>query len=289
LKAGLVLVHVVEPQRYRELRDYEEALAQAQTVGLALLEHWQTRASHRRIPTVQRLEQRRDIAEAIFNTALDQDCDLIVMGTHGRTGLPRLLLGSVAERVTRLGPLPVLLVRGGDGGASRFKRILVATDGSEYSQEALRYADGLAGQLEARLSLLYVVPDVTRMAVGTGRTWMYTSAKQLQAQLQEEQQRLREQGEFILEEAQKYCTHCNNVEPLLREAPHHQISLRIREVADEQRADLIVLGTHGHSGWKKFFLGSVARDVAHLARQPVLLVRKPSSTPDEVYLPAPGE
>jgi nucleotide-binding universal stress UspA family protein len=289
LGAEVVLVHVVEPHRYQELRDYDQALAQARTVGMALLQQWQSEARRQHIPAIMQLEQRREVAEAIFDTALARGCDLIVLGTHGRTGLPRLLLGSVTEQVARLGPLPVLLVRGGDGEQpSKLKHILLATDGSDYSQEALRHADRLAGQLDARLSLLHVVPDLTQMVAGVWRPWMYTNFAQLQSHLEQEQQHLREQGETILKEAMLQCTHCSKKEPILREAQHHLISQRIREVAEELKVDLIVMGTHGHSGWKQFFLGSVARDVAHLAQQPVLLVRKPRVGPDQVQLPAPG-
>ncbi|GEM85428.1 universal stress protein [Meiothermus granaticius NBRC 107808] len=290
LKAEVVLLQVLEPHRFQELRDHTEALAQARTVGQALLEHWHKEARRRHIPTVQRLEEQRDIAQAILQTALEQRCDLVILGTHGRTGLPRVLLGSVAERVARLSPLPVLLVRGeGPEKAPEFKRILVALDGSEFSQEALRHADALAGKIGARLSLVHVVPDITQMLAGSGRAWMYANRGALQAQLEAEQKRLREQGQFILKEAQQQCTHCDKLHPILQEAHRYHISERICRVAEAERADLIVLGTHGLSGWRQFFLGSVANEVAHRAKQPVLLVRKPQNEPDEAHLPAPGK
>ena len=289
LKAELVLVHVVEPQRFQELSDYDEAVAQARTVGQSLLEHWQRQAKRHQVPATTHLEQHRDTAAVIFQCALRERCDLMVLGTHGRTGLPRLLLGSVAERVARLGPLPVLLVRGGNGSKlPRFKKPLVALDGSEYGQEALQHAAALARQLSAKLLLLHVVPDVTQMTVGSGRAWMYADKNTIMVQLHEEQARLREQGQFILGEAQKACPDLN-VQTILGKAQHHLIGEVIGQTAKSEKADLIVMGTHGHTGWRQFFLGSVARDVAHLAEQPVLLVRKPSDEPEELHLPAPGE
>lgn len=218
-------------------------------------------------------------------------CDLVVMGTHGRTGLPRVLLGSVAERMARLAPVPLLLVRGDDTKPTLFKRILVAIDGSSYSDLALQHADALAGALKARLSVVYVVPDLTQLYVSAGRAWMFTDQAQLQAQLAQEQARLREQGEFILREAIQRCVHCKRAHAVLREAGRHLIGERIREVAEEEKAELIVMGTHGRTGLRKFLLGSVAEDVAQQARQPILLVRNPAALthPDETHLPPPGE
>ncbi|MCS7069384.1 MAG: universal stress protein [Meiothermus sp.] len=296
LGASVVLAHVIEPQRYRELRDVQEALERARTVGRALLEQWERKASRAQVACTTQLtstepESRPGVAEALVDVGVAHGCDLVVMGTHGRTGLPRVLLGSVAERMARLAPVPLLLVRGDDTKPTLFRRILVAIDGSSYSELALQHADALAGALKARLSLVYVVPDLTQLYVSAGRAWMFTDPAQLQAQLAQEQARLREQGEFILQEAARNCKHCQPVHTVLREAGRHLIGERIREVAEEEKAELIVMGTHGRTGLRKFLLGSVAEDVAQQARQPILLVRNPAALthPDETHLPPPGE
>lgn len=296
LEASVVLVHVIEPQRYRELRDMQEALERARTVGRALLEQWERKASRAQVACTTQLtstepESRPGVAEALVDAGVAHGCDLVVMGTHGRTGLPRVLLGSVAERMARLAPVPLLLTRGDDAKPTLFKRILVAIDGSSYSELALKHADALAGALKARLSVVYVVPDLTQLYVSAGRAWMFADQAQLQAQLAQEQARLREQGEFILQEAIQQCEHCKQARAVLREAGRHLIGERIREVAEEEKAELIVMGTHGRTGLRKFLLGSVAEDVAQQARQPILLVRNPAALthPDETHLPPPGE
>lgn len=296
LGAAVVLVHVIEPQRYRELRDYQEALERARTVGRALLEQWERKAQHQKVPCSTQLtstepESRPGVAEALVDAGVAHGCDLVVMGTHGRTGLPRVLLGSVAERMTRLAPTPLLLVRGDDTKPTLFKHILVAIDGSAYSELALQHADALAGALKAKLSVVYVVPDLTQLYLNAGRAWMFTDQQQLHAQLAGEQQRLREQGEFVLREAIKRCEHCKQAHAVLREAGRHLIGERIREVAEQEKAELIVMGTHGRTGLRKFLLGSVAEDVAQQGRQPILLVRNPAAltAPDERHLPPPGE
>lgn len=293
--ASVVFVHVIEPQRYRELGDYE-ALERARTVGKALLAQWERKASRAKVPCDVQLtstepESRPGVAEALVDAGVAHGCDLVVMGTHGRTGLPRVLLGSVAERMARLAPTPLLLVRGHGSKPTLFKHILVATDGSTFSDLALQHADALAGALGARLSVVYVVPDLTQLYMRAGRAWMFADQAQLQAQLAQEQARLREQGEYILKDAARRCKQAKQVHTVLREAGRHLIGERIREVADEVKADLIVMGTHGHTGLRKFLLGSVAEDVAQQARQPILLVRNPAALthPDETHLPPPGE
>ncbi|GIW26076.1 universal stress protein [Meiothermus sp.] len=293
LLATVVLAHVIEPQRYRDLHDYQEALERARTVGRALLEQWERKAQRQKVSCLTQLtstepESRPGVAEALVDVGVAHGCDLVVMGTHGRSGLPRLLLGSVAERLARMAPIPVLLVRG-ETKTTLFKRILVAIDGSACSELALQHANALAESLRAKLILLHVVPDLTQLYISIGRAWMFADPAQLQAQLAQEQARLREQGAFILREALKHCSN-KRARTVLREAGRHLIGEYIREVAEEEKTDLIVLGTHGHTGLRKFLLGSVAEDVAHQARQPILLVRNPAlAHPDETHLPSPGE
>jgi len=296
LGASVTLVHVIEPQRYRDLLDYQEALERARTSGRALLEQWNRNANLDKIPcTIQLIsthpEGRPGVAEALVDAGVAGGCDLVVMGTHGRTGLPRLLMGSVAERMTRLAPTPLLLVRGTDQKPRLFQHILVAIDGSAYSELALQHADQLAGVLEARLTVVHVVADLAQLYQRAGRAWMFTDQQQLHAQLSGEQQRLREQGELTLQNAIRRCRHSQQVQGVLREAGQHLIGERIRELASEEEAELIVMGTQGRTGLRKFLLGSVAEDVAQHGRQPILLVRNPATLtpPDEQHLPPPGE
>jgi len=296
LAASAVFVHVVEPHRYRDLRDYQEALERARTVGKALLAQWERKASRARVSCETHLtctepESRPGVAEALADAGVAHGCDLVVMGTHGRTGLPRLLLGSVAERMARLSQTPLLLVRGGDAETTLFKRILAAVDGSAFSELALQHADALAGALKARLAVVHVVPDLTQLYLSAGRAWVFADQTQLQAQLAQEQARLREQGEYVLKEALRGCKQAPQVHTVLREGGRHLIGERICQAAEEEKADLIVMGTHGHTGLRKFLLGSVAQDVVQHARQPVLLVRNPAARtpPDEPHLPPPGE
>jgi len=116
----------------------------------------------------ERIVQQGMAADCILAFAEDQKADLIVMGTHGRRGFDRLMLGSVTERVIRKAPCPVLAVNnpshdfiGSDPqpGPVQLNRILFCTDFSENSQRALEHATSLATEYNAELTLLHVLED----------------------------------------------------------------------------------------------------------------------------------
>lgn len=92
--------------------------------------------------------------EGILYTASSLDAGLIVLGTHGRSGLNRLLMGSVAEKVVRQSPVPVLTVR--DHTTPPFRRLLCPVNHTPVAMEALRHAVDLAARSEAELTLLRV-------------------------------------------------------------------------------------------------------------------------------------
>lgn len=99
--------------------------------------------------------------ETLEETIKRARIDFIVMGTHGRTGFERLLLGSVAEEVFRQAPCPVLTVGphvpAEIPGENEFSRVIYATDFSIESSEALPYATSFAQEYQARLTLLHVI------------------------------------------------------------------------------------------------------------------------------------
>jgi nucleotide-binding universal stress UspA family protein len=100
--------------------------------------------------------------DGILQVARDISADLIAMGTHGRSGFNRLMLGSVAERVLRASEVPVLTVppsAAGPTGSPEFKRILVPVNNSEAARSALEYAARLARCFSSELTLLHVRED----------------------------------------------------------------------------------------------------------------------------------
>ncbi len=237
-------------------------------------------------------------ADAIISLAEERPCDLIVMGTHGRTGLGRVLVGSVAEGVLRKAPCPVLTVKrpvagqvtaaapsaesrpsctvptppGGappracgtpspvrEGRAmTGIKTILHPTDFSEHAGRAFRLACSLARDHGARLILLHVQP--TLAVVGGVDGPVAIPVPEDQSALLERLNNLRPGDDAFA------------VEHSLRVGDAAEEIVRL---AEEAGCDLIVMGTHGRTGLRRLLMGSVAEDVLRAAPCPVLTVKHP--------------
>jgi nucleotide-binding universal stress UspA family protein len=207
-----------------------------------------------------------DPARAIQALAGSLPAHLLVMGTHGWSGLEHLLLGSVAERVLRTAPCPVLTVREDPTelrNFSLFRRILCAVDLTKASERTLDMAFSLAEETLARVTLLHVVegllgesgPELYRPVPETGR---------LRRQLVDEAM---EQLQRVGQRAQGFCD--------LRERVETGSAWRqILGVAEETYADLIVMGAHAHGAVGRMFFGSTANQVVRHATCPVLTVRE---------------
>lgn len=206
---------------------------------------------------------RRGIAAAptILTYADENDIDVIVMGSHGRRGLRRFFLGSVAEEVVRAGEWPVLIVHRTEEGAApaEYRRILAPVDFSERTTFALDHAVALAEKFGAGLRLLHVVEVATYpdFYIPVSLTAVDVS-------------RVREQAQTRLVEM---------AEPLRARIPVEievRIGRTIGEILDaaaEGSSDLIVMPSHGYSGLERALLGSVTEGVLRRAGCPVLTLK----------------
>ena len=198
-------------------------------------------------------------SQQIGQAASELGVDLIVISTHGYTGLNYVLLGGTAERVIRHAPCPVLVVRRQDGRAPEPKKILVPVDLSPASLDGLRYALGLARAFGARLTALYVIDSRGPMVklevdVAAHRRKLHDDVKLRLGELHLE----------VDEPAGAFDT-------LFREGrSYHEI------VAMAQRGDfdLIIMASIGRSGLVDVLLGSIAERVVRHAPCPVLVVRE---------------
>jgi nucleotide-binding universal stress UspA family protein len=198
----------------------------------------------------------------ILQTAEEVGADLIVMGTYGRTGLSRLLAGSVAMAVLEKARCSVLALRAGEG-RHRFGEIRVIlhpTDFSKASNAAVDVAHSLARDLGARLIVLHVIPLLIDLE---GRPTTEINLRDYQRSLDVLRQRL--EGPDLKEPVETRLDRGTDVEEILR-------------VAGEVGCDLIVMGTHGHTGLARILMGNVAESVLSQAECPVLVVK---ASPEE--------
>lgn len=218
------------------------------------------------------VEDAASASEAICDAAKELGSKLIVMGTHGRTALEHAVLGSTATSVVRHAPCDVLTVRPPLPGTepldiklrnwvfthsrNAIGRILCPTDFSEGSERALKRAAGLALTLDAELVLLHVV------------TYPFWAARE---ELSLAAERLRAQAKTTMEETrERVATAGGRVTSLVTEG---QVGPAVVAKADEIEADLIVMGTHGRTGLKRWAIGSVAERVVRASRVPTWTVR----------------
>ncbi|MCE7966299.1 MAG: universal stress protein [Nitrospira sp. NTP2] len=187
--------------------------------------------------------------DAILQTADEIRAGLIVMGTHGRSGLDRLKLGSVADAVLRRAHCPVFTIRAAAGGHPavhplrlNLGRILVATDFSPSSEAALRHATELARLLPAEVLLLHVAADSTETRIEEKFRRALSASRS---------------GDVV------------GGQLLLQGDPAESILAH----ATRTKTRLIVMGTQGRRGMERLLLGSVAEAVIRGAHCPVLVVR----------------
>ncbi len=211
------------------------------------------------------IDVRRDVAAApaIMEYAEDEGVDLIVMGTHGRRGVRRLLLGSVAQEVVRRADRPVLTVRkDGHNGLPAMERLLVPIDFSTYSRDALRHAIELARLYDARLDLLHVVEETLHPAFYVGGVQsIYDVQPDIDAT---SKQRMREMLDDL--------TGADSVHAELH-VETGRAARKIVRFAERSRSNLLVMSTHGLTGLEHFMMGSVAEKVVRHVAAPVLTVK----------------
>jgi nucleotide-binding universal stress UspA family protein len=255
--ANLYAIYVVEPTNY--------ALPPEAWVGMQTTVEQEKRSLREELerdfpglkPRI--LEGEGNVWTALATAVEKYDIDLIVLGTRGRTGVGKLLLGSRAEEILRRAPCPVLTV-GPDvpnesGLRSRIASIVFATEFGPGSLRASRIAVSLAQEYQSKLTLLSVLSD--RDSHRTGPREEFGEARE---------QQLRE---LVPEEANLWC------------APHFVVepgnpAEKILEVADRAKAGLIVLGAHAQEGaagaFTHFPMATIHKVVAH-ANCPVLTIR----------------
>jgi nucleotide-binding universal stress UspA family protein len=209
-------------------------------------------------------------ADKILDYSAEIEVDLIIMATHGRSGITRWWMGSVAEKVISEATAPVLLVQSkrrrataaADKPASIHK-ILAPLDGSDVGESALPYAEALAASSKATVNVVQVVspPGTVEANLLGGPDWRkFVNA-------------MRDAGENYLKSiAERFKSKDVKV---TYEVLTGDPADKIIEYAADKGVGLIAMSTHGRTGLTRWVLGSVADKVLHGSRIPVLMVRSP--------------
>lgn len=209
------------------------------------------------------------VAEQIVDYADKENIGLIVMTTHGRSGISRWLLGNVAAKVVRATKRPVALIRAKDilpeaCAERKFNKVLVPLDGSKASEVVIPHVSELASKLKTEVVLFQVVAPSYFVYAIPGEAV-------LQPHSPEDLQNMIEHSKFYLDKvsAEFRDKGIETTSEVGIGGPAEEI---IR-VADEMQVDMVIMSTHGHSSISLWAFGSNADKVLHAGNTPVLLVR----------------
>lgn len=281
-KARVRLLHIVDSVYYTSDFDrpeiyFDQLLPAMMRSGTSLLKTAGEVMARHDVACETRLVESSGVrvADAVLEDAGRWGADLIVMGTHGRRGFDRLMMGSDAESVVRRCALPVLLVKAPppsvaskapvkkDGGRSLYQRILLAVDGSDTSRRALGYAIELAKSRHASLQAIYVVEYPSTL---------YSS---IYFETEPFHEAMMADGHYVLGKAQ-FSMDQAGIEGETQLIDPGMLSGGVAEeidkAAQEIDADVVIMGTHGRRGFRRLMMGSVAESFARQSHSPVILV-----------------
>ncbi len=261
--AKVVAQHIVEVSRY-PYADYVASTGDYAEFSRALREGGQQRLqaflkTHGHDAIQPELVVHDGAApDCILSYAEKHNADLIVMGTHGRRGYDRVVLGSVTNRVMRRASCPVLAIcksqqesstEGHEHHAHHLRRILFCTDFSDNSELALRYALSATDEYDAELTLLHVLEDIRNPS--KAQAAVATATEQLDKLIPPE-----------IRKALKIKTEVRLGKPYQQ----------IIELAQETQIDTIVMGVRGRGAVDLAVFGSTTYRVLQLGPCPVLAV-----------------
>jgi len=257
--ARVTALHVLVPSVYTYMTPEMAASLLDAEADVAKTEMSRVEASLMGLPSEALIERSNGVWPVLSKRLEEGDIDLIVMGTHGRTGLNKAVFGSSAEEVFRRTSVPVLTVgpavRNGGHNGGRFKCVLFATDFNEVSNMAAAFATSLAQENQSRLVLLHVLPAPKP---GKSNKSEFSVAEALHRV-----------ENLLPPDAELWC----RPEPMVE---HGAPGAQILAVADRCGADLIVLGVRGMdtlTGIATRMERATAYEVVAHAHCPVLTVR----------------
>ena len=217
---------------------------------------------------VKRTVDKGRAAEVIIDTGAADTGMLIAMATHGRSGVNRWLLGSIAEKVLRSTANPLLLIRATENakseGETSLRSIIVALDGSELAESVLPFVAGIAKHLDLAVILLRTY-NISYSLYGFGHGYFAVDIQQFMTEVRDEARNYLEKKAGEIKKLGVEKVSCVTKEGLSAD----EIIRTGRETPDS----LIAMCSHGRSGVKRWALGSVTETVVRHSDRPVVVVR----------------
>jgi nucleotide-binding universal stress UspA family protein len=237
----------------------------------ALLQHTKTfvdRHAKSGVRVEVALRESPNVHQEILAQAEALPADLIVLGTHGRSGFEHLLLGSIAEKILRKATCPVLVVprrveSGSPEQVVHVRQILCPVDFSTGSLEAVTFALSLAEEADAHVTLLHVQEMPPELASHPAFGEIDVDSIRAEARAAA----LRRLRGLVPESVKTFCT-------VDTEVSDGRASRAILRLAAERKSDLIVMGVQGRGAVDRALFGSNTHEVIRAATCPVLTIRE---------------
>jgi nucleotide-binding universal stress UspA family protein len=265
-KTTISLLHVVvlfqdDIDEEERLQQYEELTKTREENVKNQMESSKKKVKRKGVTVESIIVRGISAADTILEYIDSSSFDLIVMGTHGRTGLKHLLLGSVSEKIVRLSAISVLTVHRSIKNF-HIKKVLVPIDFSVHSKEAADHAILVATEFKAKIQFIHVIEqDIHPSFYASGIDSIFQIDTDLKDRV------IQNLKEFLADQLNPSLQYTF----IVKEGKAHK---EIVETAKDLKSDMIVIATHGLSGLDYFLLGSTAEKVVRWANCPVLTVKR---------------
>ncbi|WP_436927675.1 universal stress protein [Halosimplex amylolyticum] len=262
-EATIHILNVADTNQDSLTRIQGEVIDVLEREGEKIVNEAAQRATDRGISVVSEVRQGTP-STSIVEYSQQFDIDLIVMPTHGRSGLKRFLIGSVTERVINTAEAPVITVNPDRDRPLTYpcQNLLVPADGSRGAELALREGIAVAKATGATLHLLHVVE--------TG-----SLGPDARSVLKEGE--LTERANTIMAEATETAT-AESFDAVESEIDYGSPAKKIRTYIQENEIDLAILGTHGETDFSRYMMGGVSAKIVRTSPIPVMWVRESESS-----------
>jgi nucleotide-binding universal stress UspA family protein len=264
LESQITLLHIIERDAPTEIHK-ERHLTKPDEANAYLRE-----VAKRAFPTKVKIKTHvhevavSDVAQSIVDHSPELKPDLIVICTHGRSGLYDLLYGSIAQQVVALGTIPILVIKSGIP-SFELKKILLPLDPDSMHDNTLGMAESLAKLFKAELHLLSIVPTLSTLGgeqAAAGNIMPVATQAYLDLKVENTKTDIQTHMDAL------HKGHLKAVAEVARGDPASSIV----RIAEQSGADMMILSTHRKAGLGAFWARSVAPKVAQRTKTPLLLI-----------------